>query len=196
MTGEEKLRRQCLITITRAQTEASSVQDISPGQVIISTTGENMYLVCKGLADRRINVRGGLFILTLPTPCRINGRGWTMTGLAHRSVQSTVSLPDISIKPFRLATTITQRSVERHLNGHHWEILSKIEDIKISSLDVDPNEDSGIIWGVSYTVHNIDNRGDPHPRYCRNTNNRDELSEKPTNATPTKRGTKREKKES
>ena len=37
----------------------------------------------------------------------------------------------------------------------------------------------------------MDNRGDPHPRYCRNNNNRDELSEKPTNATPTKRGTKR-----
>ena len=149
VTGEEKLRRQCLITITRAQTEASSVQELSPGQVLISTTGESLSLVCKGLAERRINLRGGLFILTLPTARRINGRGWTMTGLARRSVQSTVSLPVIAIKPFRLATTITQRSVERHLNSPHWAILSKIEDLKISSLDVDPNEDSGIIWGLS-----------------------------------------------
>ena len=39
VTGEEKLRRQCLITIMRAQTEASSVQELSPGQVLISTTG-------------------------------------------------------------------------------------------------------------------------------------------------------------
>ena len=72
-----------------------------------------------------------------------------MTGLARRSVQSTVSLPVIAIKPFRLATTITQRSVARHLNSPHWAILSKIEDIKISSLDVDPNEDSGITWGLT-----------------------------------------------
>ena len=149
VTGEEKLRRQCLITITRAQTEASSVQELSPGEVLISTTGESLSLVCKGLAERRINLRGGLFILTLPTAYRINGRGWTMTGLARRSVQSTVSLPVIAIKPFRLATTITQRSVERHLNSPHWAILSKIEDLKISSLDVDPNEDSGIIWGLT-----------------------------------------------
>ena len=149
VTGEEKLRRQCLITITRAQTEATSVQELSPGEVIISTNGENMSLVCKGQAERRINLRGGLFILTLPTACRINGHGWTMTGLARRSVQSTVSLPVVAIKPFRLSTTITQRSVERHLNSPHWEILSKIENIKISSLDVDPNEDSGIIWGLN-----------------------------------------------
>ena len=149
VTGEEKLRRQCLITITRAQTEASSVQELSPGEVLISTTGESLSLVCKGLAERRINLRGGLFILTLPTACRINGRGWTMAGLARRSVQSTVSLAVIAIKPFRLATTITQRSVERHLNSPHWAILSKIEDLKISSLDVDPNEDSWIIWGLT-----------------------------------------------
>ena len=108
-----------------------------------------MSLVCKGQAERRINLRGGLFILTLPTACRINGHGWTMTGLAHRTVQSMVSLPVIAIKPFRLSTTITQRSVERHLNSPHREILSKIENIKISSLDVDPNEDSGIIWGLN-----------------------------------------------
>ena len=106
-------------------------------------------LVCKGLAERRINLRGGLFIKTLPTACRINGRGWTMTGIARRSVQSTVSLPVIAIKPFRLATTLAQRSIERHLNSPHWAILSKIEDLNISSLDVDPNEDSGIIWGLT-----------------------------------------------
>ena len=108
-----------------------------------------MSLVCKGQAERRIHFRGGLFILTLPTACRINGHGWTMTGPAHRTVQSMVSLPVIAIKPFRLSTTITPRSVERHLNSPHWEILSKIDNIKISSLDVDPNEDSGIIWGLN-----------------------------------------------
>ena len=70
-----------------------------------------------------------------------------MTGLARRSVQSTVSLPVIAIQAFGLATTITQRSVDRHLNSPHWAIVSKIEDLNISSLDVDPNEDSGIIWG-------------------------------------------------
>ena len=72
-----------------------------------------------------------------------------MTGLARRSAQLTVSLPVVAIKPFRLSTTIAQISVERHLNGPHWEILSNIENIKISSLDVDPNEDSGIIWGLT-----------------------------------------------
>ena len=129
--------------------EASSVHELSPGQLIISTSGENMYLVCKGLVERRINLRGGLFILTLPTACRTNGRGWTLTGLARRSVQSTVSLPVIAVQHFRLATTITQRSVERHRNSPHWAILSKVEDLKLSSLDVDPNEDSGIIWGLT-----------------------------------------------
>ena len=108
-----------------------------------------MSLVCKGQAERRINIRGGLFILTLPTACRINGHGWTMTGLAHRTIQSMVSLPVIAIKPFRLSTTITQISVKRHVNSPHWDILSKIENIKISPLDVDPNEDSGIIWGLN-----------------------------------------------
>ena len=145
-----------------------------------------MSLVCKGQAERRINLRGGLFILTLPTACRINGHGWTMTGLARRSVQSTVSLPVVAIKPFRLSTTITQRSVERHLNSPHWEILSKIENIKISSLDVDPNEDSGIIWGLN-THSTIWTTMYSHPCNWHNTNDRDELSEIPTTAPTTTR---------
>ena len=42
--------------------------------------------------------------------------------------------------------------------------------------------------GVNYAVHNMDHGGGPHPSYFRNTNNRDDLSEIPTNAPPTKRG--------
>ena len=118
VTGEERFRRQCLITITRAQTEATSVQELSPGEVIISKNGENMSLVCKGQAERRINLRRGLFILTLPTACRINGRGWTITGLARRSAQLTVSLPVVAIKPFRLSTTIIKDLLSDILTVH------------------------------------------------------------------------------
>ena len=44
----------------------STVQELSPGEVTISTDGENMSLVCAGQAEKRIRLRGGLYILKLP----------------------------------------------------------------------------------------------------------------------------------
>ena len=150
VTGETRLRSHCLITITRGNTDnISTVQELSPGEVTISTDGENMSLVCAGQAEKRIRLSGGLYILKLPSRCRINGQGWTLTGMARRSIQSTVSLPVIQIAPFNLTTAITEKSIESHLNSPHWAVLAKVKNIKLSSLNVDPNQDYGIIWGTS-----------------------------------------------
>ena len=140
--GRNKAKESLLITIARDNTaNISAVQELSPAEVVISTDGENMSLVCAGQAEKRIRLSGGLYILKLPSRCRINGQGWTLTGMARRSIQSTVSLPVIQIAPFNLTTAITEKSIESHLNSPHWAVLS--------SLNVDPNQDYGIIWGTS-----------------------------------------------
>ena len=77
----------------------STVQELSPGEFIISTDGKTMSLVCAGQANKIIRISGGLYILKLPSRCRINGQGWTLTGMARRTVQSTVSLPVTDIAP-------------------------------------------------------------------------------------------------
>ena len=154
VTGETRLRSHCLITITRANVaNISTVQELSPGELIISTDGENMSLVCAGRAEKRIRLSGGLYILKLPSRCRLNGQGWTLTGMARRTAQTTVSLPVIEIAPFNLSTAITAKSIESHLNSPHWAVLAKVKNIKMSSLNVDPNEDYGINWGTS--THSI-----------------------------------------
>ena len=108
-----------------------------------------MSLVCAGQAEKRIRLSGGQYILKLPSRCRINGQEWTRTGMARRTVQSTVSLPVIDIAPFNLPTAITVKSIESHINSAHWTVLAKVKNVKLSSLNVDPNEDYGIIWGTT-----------------------------------------------
>ena len=79
---------------------------------------------------------GGLYLVTIPSNCRINGEGWTLSGLKTRSLQIVMELPVIKIQPFNLSTIVSHESVVRHLKSPHWTLLDKVENIRLSSLTV------------------------------------------------------------
>ena len=149
LTGEPQLRRQCYVTITKVRDRINTVQEISPGVAIISTYGETISLLCTGRAEERVPLIGGLYLLTIPSNCRINGAGWNLAGLIHRSIQFATKLPVIKILPFNLSTAVSHDSVIQHLKSPHWMLLDKVENIRLSSLSVNPDDTSGIIWNTS-----------------------------------------------
>ena len=146
LTGEPQLRRHCSVTITKVREMINTVQEISPGAAIISTYGETISLLCTGQAEKRVPLIGGLYFLTIPPNCRINGKGWTLAGLIHRSIRFVMKLPIIKIRPFNLSTTVSHESVAQHLKSPHWMLLDKVENIRLSSLTVEPSDISGIHW--------------------------------------------------
>ena len=83
-------------------------------------------------AEERVPQIGGLYLLTIPSNCRINGTGWNLAGLIHRSIQFETKLPVIKILPFNLSTTVSNDSVI-HLKGPHWMLLDKVEHIRLST---------------------------------------------------------------
>ena len=134
LTGDPQLRRQCYVTITKVRDRINTVQEISPGVAIISTYGETISLLCAGRAEERVPLLGGLYLLTIPSNCHINGAGWNLAGLIHQSIQFTTKLPVIKILPFNLSTTVSHDSVIQHLKCPHWMLLDKVENIRLSSL--------------------------------------------------------------
>ena len=85
--------------------------------------------------------------MTIPPPnCRTNGRGWTLARLIHRSIRFVMKLPLIKIQPFNLSTTVSHESVGQHLKSPYLMFLDKVENIRLSSLTVEPSDISGIHW--------------------------------------------------
>ena len=147
LTGQPQLRRQCYITITKVRDMINTVQEISLGAAIISTYGETISLLCTDQAEERVSLIGGLYFMTIPPPnCRTNGRGWTLARLIHRSIRFVMKLPLIKIQPFNLSTTVSHESVGQHLKSPYLMFLDKVENIRLSSLTVEPSDISGIHW--------------------------------------------------
>ena len=149
LTGEAQLRRHCYVTISKVHERTNTVKEILPGAAIISTYGEAISLLCTGQTEKRVTLVGGLYLLTIPSNCRINGEGWTLSGLIHRSLQIAMELPVIKIQPFNLSTIVSHESVVQHLKSPHWTLLDKVENIRLSSLTVSADDTSGIIWKSS-----------------------------------------------
>ena len=149
LTGETQLRRHCYVTITKVRERVNTVKEIVPGAAIISTYGEAISLLCTGQAEERVSLVGGPYLITIPSNCRINGEGWTISGLIHRSLHLVMELPVITILPFNLSTEVSYESVVQHLKSPHWMILDKVENIRLSSLTVSADDTSGIIWKSS-----------------------------------------------
>ena len=152
LTAEKRLRNHCEITISHARTAQTIISELQPDIFVIISTGERFSLLCSGRAERRVRITGGVFTIRIPPGCRVSNVGFSITGVVHRNSRVTISKPTITIKPFRLAKTVTRESVAAHLHGPHWAALGRVENIKLSSLDDDPLGSSGIIWG-SYPHH-------------------------------------------
>ena len=152
LTGEKSLRAFCAVTIARAITPSTTVQGISSGVVVISTTGTTLSFLCGGLPERRITMTGGVYHIGIPAKCRIQGVGFAISGMARRSLRITVQTKTITVKPFHLVSTVTQHSVARHFDSPHWAALGRVENIRLASFNDTPDDTSSITWG-SHVSH-------------------------------------------
>ena len=95
---------------------------------------------------------GGVYHIGIPAKCRIQGVGFAISGMARRSLRITVPTKTITVKPFHLVSTVTQRSVARHLDSPHWAALGRVENIRLASFNDTPDDTSSITWG-SHVSH-------------------------------------------
>ena len=57
----------------------------------ISTYGEGYSIHCRGKPEIRQNMEIGIFILRVAADCRVQGRDWTLPGVAHLQAQLAIT---------------------------------------------------------------------------------------------------------
>ena len=134
LTGDEKLRKQCRVTVTRTQQRATVVEEIIPGIYIISTPGESLSLHCVGKDETRIMLIPGVHGVQLAANCRLRGKGWEMAGLIQQSSRVSVRQPILVTPSFDLMDIVPR--IPKLLPGmvHEWGELEVIKDIPLDSL--------------------------------------------------------------
>lgn len=143
--GDDSLRKQCTVVVSKVKTTAT-VQELTPGTLVIYTTGETYSLYCDGHAERRVSLKKGLYVIRLNSTCWIHGDGWTVTGLIRHSSDIYSGLPIIQIPPMNLPRTIRKKSVIRHFESLHWDALGKITDIEIATMNDTTDDSDDMSW--------------------------------------------------
>ena len=154
IAGDQKLRNQCRVTISKLSEATATAQELTPGTIVFYTNGETYSLYCAGRTERRITLSAGLYVTRLNATCQIQGDGWSATGLIRHSSGIYMGLPIIKIPPMNLSRTLSRhaKSLARHFNSPHWDALGNITDIKISAYNATGNDETSVLWG-SYPGH-------------------------------------------
>ena len=97
LQGNKMLHKKCPLNIHKNNVNATIVSEISPGTLVVSTTGETLSLLCNGQPVERIPLHTGAFSLRVKETCVVKGDGWSATGLVERNSAFHLELDIISI---------------------------------------------------------------------------------------------------
>ena len=80
----------------------------------------------------------GIFILRVAADCRVQGRDWTLPGVAHLQAQLAITPAILTHLPLNISTLVPQELLQTRLEHPDWQALPQIEDqIKCSGAQLD-----------------------------------------------------------
>ena len=101
----------------------------------ISTYGEGYSIHCRGKPEIRQNMEIGIFILRVAADCRVQGRDWTLPGVAHLQAQLAITPAILTHLPLNISTLVPQELLQTRLEHPDWQALPQIEDITLEKLN-------------------------------------------------------------
>ena len=134
LTGEQSLRKQCKVTVTKALTEETTVMEFLPGTFVILTHGETISLLCSGDPEVRLSLLQGAYALRLREGCHVTAKGWYISGIARLSSAVMVGFSVIAVPPLPIMEMIHPATLNRHLNTPTWEAFGEIKNIELNNL--------------------------------------------------------------
>ena len=102
---------------------------------VISTYGEGYSLHCRGKSEKRHTFEVGLYLLRVAADCIVQGRDWTLPGVAHLQAQLAVAPAILTHLPLNITTLIQQKLLQTRLEHPDWQALPQVEDITLEKLN-------------------------------------------------------------
>ena len=67
--------------------------------------------------------------------CRVQGRDWTLPGVAHLQAQLAITPAILTHLPLNISTLVPQELLQTRLEHPDWQALPQIEDITLEKLN-------------------------------------------------------------
>ena len=135
LNGDDTQRASCLFTAARETSPAGYAEEVAPALYVISTYGEGYSLHCRGKSEKRHTFEVGLYLLRVAADCRVQGRDWTLPGVAHLQAQLAVAPDILTHLPLNITTLIPQELLQTRLEHPDWQALPQVEDITLEKLN-------------------------------------------------------------
>ena len=100
----------------------------------IRTYREGYSIHCRGKPEIRQNMEIGIFILRVAADCRVQGRDWTLPGVAHLQAQLAITPAILTHLQLNISTLVPQELLQTRLEHPYWQALPQIEDITLEKL--------------------------------------------------------------
>ncbi len=145
--GDREQRHTCQIRLRQGESK-TEIDEINPGQYIVTTWGEVFSLRCATAPEHRSSLKYGTYLITVPEGCVATGKGWTLPGIVRRMTRITVQAIQVTgIPPFNLTAHIpVQVASEFLLQEPHWTPMGKIHDVTLKKLR-EPRFYTRFDWG-------------------------------------------------
>ena len=122
-------------------------EEVAPAMYAISTYGEGYSIHCRGKPEIRQNMEIGIFILRVAADCQVQGRDWTLSGVAHLQAQLAITPAILTYLSLNMSTLVPQELLP------DWQALPQIEDITLEKLNA---------WLPSWTLDTSGRRSSFH----------------------------------
>ena len=76
----------------------------------------------------------GIFILRVAAGCLVQGRDWTLPGVAHLQAQLAITPAILTHLPLNISTLVLQELLQTRREHPDWQALPQIEDITLEKL--------------------------------------------------------------
>ena len=100
VTGHLPDREQCVII--SSTTNKTTAQEISEGQFVVQTLGEDIKLACHGRDQEQATLIRGIYSFVVGEGCVLSGERWALHGLVRRYLMAEGRLLRSTIRPFSI----------------------------------------------------------------------------------------------
>jgi hypothetical protein len=158
ITGDNKQREACQVLLSHG-TGKTQIQEISPGEYVVVTWGENIAERCRGKDAEKQMLNRGVYLIAVSDDCSVDGKDWILTGFKEKIGRLNVKALKVEdFVPVGLTDLVPESEMMEALDIPTWTGLKPVVRRNLAPLpepevEIDWPEHGGYAaWGIALFV--------------------------------------------
>lgn len=152
LTNGAEHRQKCVVEIRKNSESMSWLTEVSPGEFVLVTWGEEISTHCSGQETHKEAVKPGVYLIDIPHHCKINGDGWTINPLREHSSRVSIKTKTIqNFVPIGLTDLVKETAVIPLLEDQEW-MKNELSPVVRRTLEPIPVINNDVKWSHKISV--------------------------------------------